>query len=268
MKARSKRYFSEIFFALLLSLFIPPVSHALLIESTVGTEGIAIAYTINPRLKGEIEITEAKPWEINILDLLSFHLHITGIDPDPHSGPPTVNLHYSFNLSYPYAIDQEGDIPLPFGTAGIETHRWKRTFIPVSETNQIDVSILSTVNKFKYAINLNFGEIFSDFWEGEATFSDNVIEEEVVIDTGALCTSLPNICPPELPGELKWEITLMPIFTIGPVTWSLVKLDSFHDGSLISSIPGDIPMLGEFFTMMPFPLFKGNVHFWFNSEIF
>jgi hypothetical protein len=47
-----------------------------------------------------------------------------------------------------------------------------------------------------------------------------------------------------------------------------MKVDTFHDGSLISSIPDDIPTLGEFLPMLPVPLLKGNMHFWFNSATF
>ena len=95
------------------------------------------------------------------------------------------------------------------------------------------------------------------------------ITEEVVINTAALSDFLPpDLFPLEFPNELKWEITLMPIFTIGRFTLSLMKVDTFHDGSLISSIPDDIPALGEFLPMLPVPLLKGNMHFWFNSATF
>ena len=268
MKAYGKKYFLGVFFALLLSLSISLPADAFFFEIIAGEDGIAITYDINWRLKGEIEIRQGIPWEINILDLVSFQVSIDGIDPAPPLGPPTVNLHYSLKALYPLEIDQEGDFPLPFGGLGVETERWDRTFAPVDESNQIDISILSTVNTFQYGINLNFGEIFSDYWEGKATFLDNIINEEVIINTEALSDFIPaDLFPEDIPNELKWEITLMPIFTIGSFTWSLVKLDTFHDGSLISSIPGDIPILGEILTVLPVPLIKGNIHFWFNSEI-
>ena len=269
MKAYGNKCLSGFFFAVLLSLALSSPAHAFFFEAMTGEEGIAITYDINWRLKGEIEITQERPWEITILDLLSFQLSITSIDPAPQLGPPVVNLHYSLKASYPLEIDQAFDFPLPFGKLGIETERWDRSFAPVDESNQIDISILSTVNTFQYGINLNFGEIFSDYWEGKATFLNSKITEEVIIDTGALSDLLPpDLFPAEIPNELKWEITLMPIFTIGSFTLSLVKLDTFHDGSLISSIPEDIPALGEFLPMLPVPLLKGNMHFWFNSATF
>ena len=269
MKAYCKKCFPAIFFAVLLSLSLSSAAHAFSFEAMAGEEGIAITYDINWRLKGEIEITQESPWEIAILDVLSFQLRITSIDSAPQFGPPVVNLHYSLKASYPLAIDQEGDLPLPFGVVGAETERWDRSLAPVDESNQIDISILSTVNTFQYGININFGEIFSDSWEGKATFVNSTITEEVVINTAALSDFLPpDLFPLEFPNELKWEITLMPIFTIGRFTLSLMKVDTFHDGSLISSIPDDIPALGEFLPMLPVPLLKGNMHFWFNSATF
>lgn len=268
MKRYGKKCFSGVFFAVLLSLSLSSPAHAFFFEAVAGEEGIAITYDINRRLKGEIEITQESPWEITILDLFSFQLSITSIDPAPLLGPPTVTLHYSLKASYPLEIDQEADFPLPFGGLGAATERWNRSFAPIDESNQIDISILSTVNTFQYGINLNFGELFSDSWEGKATFLNSKITEEVIIDTAALSDFIPvDLFPAEFPNELKWEITLMPIFTVGPFTLSLMKVDTFHDGSLISSIPDDIPTLGEFLPMLPVPLLKGNIHFWFNSEI-
>ena len=269
MKAYGKKCFSKVFFAVLLSLSLSSPADAFFFEAVAGEDGIAITYDINVRLKGEVAITRESPWEINILDLLSFQLSITSIDADPQLGPPVVNLHYSLKAVYPLEIDQAGDFPLPFGGLGVETERWDRTFAPIDESNQIDISILSTVNTFQYGINLNFGELFSDSWEGKATFLDSIITEEVIINTEALADFIPaDLLPPEIPNELKWEITLIPIFTIGSFTLSLVQLDTFFDGSLISSIPGDIPTLGELLPMLPVPLPKGNIHFWFNSVLY
>ena len=204
-----------------------------------------------------------------ILDLLTFQLSIAGIDASPQQGPPVVNLHYFLRASYPLDIDQEGDFILPFGELGIETARWDRTFVNVDESNQIDVSILSTINTFQYGIHLNFEGIFSNYWEGKATFLDSVITEEVIINTGELLDFIPtDLFPEEIPDELKWEITLMPIFTIGSFTLGLVELDTFFDGNLISSIPGDIPTLGQFLPMLPVLLPKGKIHFWFYSALY
>jgi len=269
MKAYSKKFFPGAFFVVLLSLFFFSPVHAFFFEAKAGGEGIVIAYDINVRLKGEIEITQERPWEITVLDVLSFQLNIASIDPAPPLGPPTVNLHYSLTSSFPFEIDQEGDLPLPFGVVGVERERWNRTFVPVDDSNQIDISILSTVNTFQYGININFGELFSDFWEGKATFLNSKITEEVIIDTAALSDFLPpDLFPSDIPNEIKWEITLMPIFGVGSVTLSLVTLNTFHDGSLISSIPDDIPTLGAFLPMLPVPLLKGNMHFWFNAATF
>ena len=269
MKAYGKKCFARVLFAVLLSLALSSPAHAFFFEAAVGEDGIFIDYDISLRLKGEVEITRERPWEITILDLLSFQLSIASIDTDPQEGPPVVSLHYSLRGSYPLEIDQEGDFILPFGELGIETERRNLAFAPVDRSNQIDISILSTINRFHYGINLNFEGIFSDYWEGEATFLDNLITEEVIINTGELLDFIPaDLFPEEIPDELRWEITLMPIFTIGSFTLSLVELDTIFDGSLIASIPGDIPVLGELLPMLPVPLPKGDMHFWFNSALY
>jgi len=269
MKTYIKNLLSVFFITLFLLLAMTSRTNALFIESIVGEDGIEMEYDINRRLKGEIKITPEDPWEINIIGLIEIQLSITNIDPDPPLGSPMVNLHYYFKLSYPYEVEFENDFPIPFGELGIETNRLNRNFIPIEESNQIDISILSTANKFQYGINLNFGEIFSDRWEGAATFLDNKITEEVIINTEALSDFFPGgEFPPDIPQEIRWDITLIPIFTISSSNLGLVKINTFHDGSLISSIPDDIPYLGEFLSMLPIPLLKGNTHFWFNSGIF
>jgi len=269
MKAYGTRCFARVLLAVLLSLFLFSSAHAFFFEAAVGEDGVVITYDITLWLKGTVEITQERSWEITILDLLTFQLSVTGIDANPQQGPPVVNLHYFLRASYPFDIDQEGDFILPFGELGIETARWDRTFASVDESNQIDISILSTINTFQYGINLNFEGIFSDYWEGKATFLDNIITEEVIIDTGELSDFIPaDLFPDEIPNELKWEITVMPIFTIGSFTLSLVELDTFFDGSLTASIPDDIPTIGEFLPMLPVPLPKGNMHFWFNSALY
>ena len=269
MNLYGKKCFARVLFAFMVSLLLSSPAHAFFFEAVTGEEGIAITYDINRRLKGEVEITRERPWEITVLDLLTFQLSITGIDASPQQGPPAVNLHYFLRASYPLDIDQEGDFILPFGELGIETARWDRTFVNVDASNQIDVSILSTINTFQYGIHLNFEGIFSNYWEGKATFLDSVITEEVIINTRELADFIPaDLFPDEIPDEVKWEITLMPIFTIGSFTLSLIELDTFFDGSLTASIPDDIPTLGEFLPMLPVPLPKGNMHLWFNSALF
>ena len=258
MKTNVKNVLSVSVVTVLLCLALTSGANALFIESIVGETGIEMEYDINQRLKGEVTITPEDPWEINIFDLIVIQLSITDIDPNPPLGSPVVNLHYHFKSSYPYEAEFENDFSLPFGELGIETDRSNRNFVPIEESNQIDISILSTANKFQYAINLNFGEIFSDRWEGESTFREAKITEEVIINTEALADFLPgDDFPSGIPQEMRWDITLIPVFTISSFNLGLVKIDTFHDGSLISSIPADIPSLGEFLSMFPYYCKRG-----------
>ena len=267
MKTQIKNLILGLLLTAFLCLAMPPRAGALLFESLVGENGIEVEYEINSRLRGEITITPDDPWELNILDLIVLQLAITDIIPDPPVGAPIVNLHFYFKLSYPSEVELENDLLIPFGELGFETDRLNRNFMPIDESNQVDISILSTVNRFQYGINLNFGKIYSDRWEGEATFRDAKITEEVIIDVAALIDFLPgDDLPDEIPEEMKWEITFIPVFTVGSLNLALLQVDAFIDGILTSSLPADIPFLGEFLSLLPVPLLKGNSHFWYKSE--
>ncbi|MDX1778955.1 MAG: hypothetical protein R3339_08745 [Thermodesulfobacteriota bacterium] len=269
MKSYFKNVVSVICVMVFLGLAIAPQANALLIESIVGENGIEVEYEINRRLTGEITITPDDPWELNIRDLIVLQLAITDVVLDPPVGAPIVNLHFYFKLSYPSEVEFENDLFIPFGELGFETDRLNRDFMSIDESNQVDISVLSTVNRFQYAINLNFGEIYSDRWEGEATFLDPKITEEVIIDVAALIDFLPGgDLPDEIPEEMKWEIMFIPVFTVGSLNLALLQVDAFIDGILTSSIPADFPFLGEFLSLLPVPLAKGNSHFWYKSEAF
>ena len=198
--------------------------------------------------------------------MIVIQLAVTSIDPNPEVGPPVVYLHYYVKTSLPNEAEFEDDLLIPFGELGIERDKLNRNFIPLDEANQIDISILSTINRFQYGISLNFGEIYSGRWEGEATFRDLIITEEIVINVEELLDIIPvEYLPPEIPQELRWDITLIPIFIAGSFNWGLVQIDSYTDGDLFSSIPADIPDLGSFLNMLPILMQKGTTHFWFNS---
>jgi hypothetical protein len=266
MKTHLKNLAPVLLLTAFLCLAISPQAGALLFESLVGENGIEVTYDINRRLKGEIVITPEDPWELNILDVIVIQLAVTSIDPNPAEGPPVVHLHYYVKTSLPNEDEFEDDLPIPFGELGIKRDKLNRNFTPLDESNQVDISILSTINRFQYGVSLNFGEIYSDRWEGEATFRDAVITEEVVIDVGELLDFIPEeYLPPEIPQEMRWDITMIPIFIAGSFNWGLVQIDAYTDGDLVSSIPADIPDLGVFLNMLPFLMQKGTTHFWFNS---
>jgi hypothetical protein len=269
MKAHIKKVVPALLITAFLCLAIPPGAGALSFESLVGENGIEVIYDINRRLNGEITITPQDPWERNIFNLVEIRVAVTDINPNPEVGPPTVNLHYYFRLSYPYPMEFENDLPIPFGEFGIVTDKRSRDFMEINTSNQIDISILSIANTFKYDISLNFEGIYSDRWQGEATFSDAIITEEVIIDTSALTDLWPGgDLPIDIPQELRWDITFIPVFLVGSTNLGLLQVDAFRDGSLTSSIPGDIPYIGGFLSMLPVPLLKGSTHFWFNSGNF
>ena len=194
-------------------------------------------------------------------------LTVTSVDTNPEVGPPVVYLHYYVKTFLPYETEFEDELPIPFGKLGIERDTLNRTFTPLDESNQIDISILSTINRFQYGISLNFGEIYSDSWEGEATFRNAVITEEIIIDVEELLDFIPMVdLPPEIPQEVRWDITLIPVFTVGSFNWGLIQVDAFFDDTLTTSLPADIPDLGGFLDMLPILMQKGTTHFWFNSE--
>ena len=266
MKTYFKNVLPVICVIVFLGLAIVPQANALLIESIAGENGIEVTYDINRRLKGEIIITPENPWELNILDVIEIRLAVSSIDSTPEEGPPVVHLHYYVKTSLPNEAEFEDDLPIPFGEWGIERDKLNRNFTPLDESNQIDISILSTINRFQYGISLNFGEIYSDRWEGEATFRDAIITEEVVVDVEDLLDFIPEeYLPPEIPREMSWDITLIPIFIAGSFNWGLIQIDAYTDGDLVSSIPADIPDLGGFLNMLPLLMQKGATHFWFNS---
>jgi len=263
MRKTRKKLFSiilvTIFFTLSFSLQAE-VARAFSIEAEVGEEGIKIEWDRGLRGKDTIEITPDNPWKKNILGLMYIKISINEITEDP----PVVDTKFYFKLYYPYEFEQEIDLPISFGSFGIEASFFRRELAPVQDSNKIDISILSGLSKFQYDIKLDLGEIINDRWDGEATPSNNRITEEVVIDISGL-PDLP--LPPDVtvPEVIRLDITSILVFTIGRFTLTGVMLDIYGDDNLIISIPVDIPYLG-ILSALPIPLLKGSFHLWFNAE--
>lgn len=270
MKKNCKKLFSIVLVTLSFTLSFSlkaEVAKAFSIVIEVGVDGIIIEFDKGLGGKDTIEITPDKEFsymvKISDLDLMYIEISINEITEDP----PVVDTKFYFKQFYPSEFENEVDLPIPFGSFGIESSFLNRELALVQESNEIDIAILSGLFKFQYDIKLNLGEIVNDRWGGEATPSNNKITEQVVINTGALF-DFPN--PPDitLPDEIRLDITWIPVFTIGRFTLAGFMLDIYGDDSLIFSIPGSIPYFGEIFptSPVPVPLPKGSFHLWLDTE--
>lgn len=151
-------------------------------DFSASEDGFSLSYDIPIIGRGNIKLedpgdTDSIDVRILFIKLAEVELSIKGITTDPD----VVNLHYVASTPFVPGEALEGDIPVPFGSAlfGAVINLMGKVFMPTGGYD-VDVSVLLTNDETRYDIQVNLEGLLQESFEGEATSSDNEINEQII----------------------------------------------------------------------------------------
>ena len=104
--------------------------------------------------------------------LFSIYLSIAEIDTE--ATPPRVTLHYDIESPYFTPLEPSGDIPIPFGQAGLRFRIFRRLFF-WPPGNEVDGRIVLAPRWSAYRFDFNKPDVRGR-WDGVATRDDNQVD--------------------------------------------------------------------------------------------
>jgi hypothetical protein len=162
-------------------VFLSQADAAIQVEAafSASAEGLSLSYDIPIVGRGNLELedpgdTGSIDVRILFIKLAEVELSINEITTDPN----VINLHYIVSTIFVPVGALEGDISIPFGSAGAVINIMGRTFVPTGDHN-IDISFLFTKDSTQYDIQVDLAELIQESFEGEATPTDNQINEQI-----------------------------------------------------------------------------------------